>query len=122
MILLAFRPLSGGTCIQVRGAYFRICADATLRGPDNEVAATYSNQRWHLGGQGYTDFHCTMPIYLRITHHSGERERVGPYEFIRASDGALYTNERCLGMYNSSGRPGHSAECWQEVALLSTAA
>lgn len=119
MITLTFRPLSGECPIQVRAAYFRICADATLRGPDNAIAAEYVNQRWHLGHRSYAEFHCPTPLYLRVTHPNGERERLGPFEFLRASGGALYTNERCLGTHVASWKPESDAMCWQEIALLS---
>ena len=43
MIRLSFRALNGEAAILVRGAYFRICADGTLRGPANEVAGSYTD-------------------------------------------------------------------------------
>ena len=43
VIALGFRALNGESVMLIRGAYFRIFADGTLRGPDNAVAASYTN-------------------------------------------------------------------------------
>jgi hypothetical protein len=118
MITLTFRPFSDGCPAHVRAAYFRICADATLRGPDNDIAADYSNQKWRLGHRDYLEFRCDTPLCLRVTHPTGERERLGPFEFLRASGGAIFTNERCLGLHASSWKTEISAVCWSEIALL----
>lgn len=50
MIILTFRPVHGESPVSVRGAYFRICADCTLRGPDNAIAASYDKGLWQLVG------------------------------------------------------------------------
>lgn len=46
--MLTFRALSNDSVIFVRGTYFRIFADGTLRGPDNAVAARYADGLWHV--------------------------------------------------------------------------
>jgi hypothetical protein len=65
LITLTFRPLHGESPTLVRGLYFRICADGTLRGPDNAIAASYAGNRWRLGLRAFRSFECATPLYLR---------------------------------------------------------
>lgn len=120
MITLTFRPLHGESSVQVRGLYFRICADATLRGSDNAIAAHYSKRLWQLGPRQYRSFECSGPVFLRVTNHDGSREQAGPYNFIKAADGAIATLDSCLGLYASTGDAAALATLWQEIALLSS--
>ena len=119
MITLTFRPLQGEVATLARGAYFRICADGTLRGPDNEVAARYADRRWQLGQRHYREFECSGNIFLRVTDHEDQLERLGPYDYVRAAEGALFSRHVRLGTHS----PGTSHEVatyhWREVALLS---
>jgi hypothetical protein len=119
LITLTFRPVHGESPILVRSMHFRICADATLRGSDNEIAALYAKGLWQLGQRQYRAFECGGPIYLRVTQSNGSRERLGPYAFVRATEGAIFTNDNCLGMHASQSEAGASADVWQEVAFLS---
>jgi hypothetical protein len=119
LIILTFRPLHGESSIQVRGLYFRICADATLRGSDNAIAAHYSNRVWQLGPRQYRSFVSSGPVFLRVTNHDGSRQQAGPYDFIKAADGAISTLDNCLGLYASRGDAATLATVWQEIALLS---
>jgi hypothetical protein len=121
LITLTFRPLHGESAVLVRGMHFRICADSTLRGADNAIAARYSQQLWHLGPRQYRSFECSGPVYLRVTNSNGSREQVGPYAFIKATEGAIFTQESCLGRHISPGDDaGILAGTWQEIALLSS--
>jgi hypothetical protein len=117
LITLTFRPAHGESSVLVRGMHFRICADATLRGPDNAVAARYSEHVWQLGPRQYRSFECGGPVYLRVTDGEGNRERMGPYDFLKAVDGALFTHDSCLGLH--AVQAGVLATVWQEIALLS---
>jgi hypothetical protein len=119
LITLTFRCLRGEGTTLARGAYFRICADATLRGPDNSVAARYSGHSWRLGHQDYSQFECTGPIYLRVTDREARCEHIGPYEFIRAAEGALFSRQGCLGTHAPRVGMEGSALFWTEIALLS---
>lgn len=119
MITLTFRPLHGDTSTLARGAYFRICADGTLRGPDNAVTARYADRRWQLGQRHYREFECSGPIYLRVTDREDNRECLGPYDFVRAAEGALFTHQACLGMHSPGGNLESATYRWREVALLS---
>lgn len=118
MIILTFRPVHGESPVNVRGAYFRICADATLRGPDNAVAASYSKGLWQLGQRQHRSFECSGPLYLRVLHRNGGHERTGPYEFVKAIDGALFTHDAYLGAFALRPEALESVDLWREVALL----
>lgn len=117
-MVLTFRPVHGESPVSVRGAYFRICADATLRGPDNAVAASYCKGLWQLGHRQHLSFECGGPVYLRVTNSRGEHERTGPYEFVKAIDGALFTHDGYLGSFALQPEAVGSVELWREVALL----
>ncbi len=119
MITLTFRPIHGESPVLVRGTYFRICADATLRGPDNSIAASYCDGLWQLGPRLYRAFECGGPVYLRITNSDGSHERIGPYEFVKALEGAIFTHDSCLGTHASATKVGALMGAWREIAFLS---
>ena len=119
MITLTFRPLQTESAILVRAAYFRICADGTLRGPDNCVSARYLNSFWHLGQRRHGSFDCAGPILLRVTNQRGQHECIGPYDSVRAANGAILVQDGCLGIH--AVRNQHDSamlEFWQEVSFL----
>jgi hypothetical protein len=118
LIVLIFRPVYGESPVSLRGAYFRICADATLRGPDNSIAASYCNGMWQLGRRPHRSFECCGPFYLRVTHPEGGNERTGPYDFVKAIDGGLFTHKDYLGAFASPPTYLHSLQLWREVAFL----
>jgi hypothetical protein len=113
--------MHGDSLMRVRGMHFRICADATLRGPDNAIAAHYSKRVWLLGSRQYRAFECSGPVYLRVTNSDGSRGHLGPYDFIKAADGGIFTTESCLGIHASWVDAGASPDIWREIALLSNA-
>jgi hypothetical protein len=122
LITLSFRPLQSGSAIQVRGAHFRICADGTLRGPDNTIAARYLDGLWYLGHKRHVSFDCAGPIHLRVTNKYGRRERIGPYDSIRTGNGAIFTGDSCLGVHAVRDEPGSElVDVWQEVSFLTDA-
>jgi len=118
VITLAFRPLHGESLVLVRGAYFRICADGTLRGPDNCITGVYADGIWEVACRQHRAFECGELVELRVTDCEGVQERLGPYDFVRASEGALFTRERCLGMHASRRFSDVPSVHWQEVAIL----
>src|ERR1700749_1108461 len=83
LITLMFVPKRADATVLVRGAYFRICADGTLRGPDNAISATYADGLWELGHRRYTAFECKGPVHLRVTDANTRRENLGPYDFVK---------------------------------------
>ena len=119
MITLTFRALNGESVMLVRGAYFRICADATLRGPDNAVAASYTNGLWQLGRRWHRMLECREAVYLRVTTSDGQRECIGPYEYLKVARGDIFSNDTYLGAHSrgESYLPGN--DIWKEIALLS---
>ena len=119
MITLTFRALNGESLMLVRGAYFRICADGTLRGPDNAVAASYAGGLWQLGRRRHRTLECRESVYLRVTTPDGERECIGPYESLKVTRGEIFSHDTYLGAH--SGGESHLPQVgvWSEVALLS---
>lgn len=116
MIKLAFT--FSGIPLFVRGAFFRICADGTLRGPEGSVVASYTSQGWRLGTRSCREFEALGPLFLRAHFPDGRREHLGPYEAVRAADGALFSRSRCLGIFctNRAASPGLPE--WNEIAFL----
>lgn len=104
--------------VSVRAAFFRICTDATLRAPDGDVVATFSSRKWRIGKRGCEDFTTSGPVLLRIKRHDGVTEHLGPYELVRAADGALFTHGRCLGMHSSAPGEIQASDCWAEITML----
>jgi hypothetical protein len=116
MIQIAF--VFGGVPAFVRGAFFRICSDRTLRGPEGSIVARYNAQGWHLGTRHCREFEAMGPVLLRAHFADGRREHLGPYGAIRAADGALFEHGRCLGMFCANRAAPASLPEWQEIALL----
>jgi hypothetical protein len=104
--------------VSVRAAFFRICEDATLRTPDGGVVAMFISRRWRIGKRGCEDFTANGPTLLRVKRHDGVTEHLGPYELVRAADGALFTQGRCLGMHSSVPGAAPTDDSWDEVTIL----
>ena len=119
MITLAFRALNGESVMLVRGAYFRICADGTLRGSDNAVAASYVNGLWQLGRRRHRTLECRDAIYLRVTTLDGQRECIGPCEYLKVAGGEIFANNTYLGAHSHGESCLSDTDIWREIALLS---
>jgi hypothetical protein len=119
VITLTFRALSSEWVVVLRGAYFRICADGTLRGPDNAVAASYTAGLWRLRRRQHSMLECREAIYLRVTSSNGQRECIGPYGCLKVTGGAIFSNDTYLGAHTRGESYPPEAEIWREVALLS---
>jgi len=119
VITLTFRPASGEAVILVRGAYFRICADGTLRGPDNAVTASYTEGVWQLGRRQHRTLECREAVYLRVTTSDGQRECIGPYEGLRVTGGAIFSNDTYIGAHTRGESHLSKTDIWTEIALLS---
>ena len=118
MIKLTFRSLDGELSTLLRGTYFRICEDETLRGPDNSVAARYSDGLWHLGHRRHRAFECAGPVYLRTTAIDGRRENVGPFDFLKAANGAIFSRDTCLGIHSPRRGAVREEGMWREIVFL----
>ena len=119
MITLTFRALNGESAMLIRGAYFRICADGTLRGPDNAVAASYTNGLWQLGRRRHRALECCEAVYLRVTAPDGQRECIGPFEYLKVSGGAIFSHDTYLGAHSGGESRLPKSDVWREIALLS---
>jgi hypothetical protein len=119
VITLTFRALIGESVVLVRGAYFRICADGTLRGPDNAIAASYTEGHWQLGRKRNRMLECREALYLRVTTADGQRECIGPYECLKVIGGAIFSNDTYLGAHTRRESYIPEAAVWREIALLS---
>jgi hypothetical protein len=107
-----------GVPVFVRGAFFRISSNGTLRGPEGSLVATYTDLGWRLGARHYREFEAVGPLFLRANHLGGRCERLGPYELVRAADGAVFGEGRCLGVFclNRAMSPGIPE--WSDITLL----
>jgi hypothetical protein len=122
VITLKFRAVGTESPVLARAVYFRICSDATLRGPDNSVAAIYENRHWLVGQRRFRSFDCDGPVYLRTRTDEGSLVRTGPYSFLRESEGAFYAAlDASLGIYVPGAEPDGSRVHWREIALLPAA-
>jgi hypothetical protein len=119
VITLTFRPLSAESVVVVRGSHFRICADGTLRGPDNAVTASYTAGLWQLGRRQHRMLECREAVYLRVTTSNGQRECIGPYECLKVAGGAIFSNDTYLGAHTRGESYLPGADIWKEIALLS---
>ena len=119
MITLTFRAVNAESVMLVRGAYFRICADGTLRGPDNAVAASYTNGLWQLGRRWHRTLECREAVYLRVTTSDGQRECIGPYECLKVAGGDIFSNNTYLGAHSRGESYLPETDIWREIALLS---
>jgi hypothetical protein len=110
--------VSGESVMLVRGAYFRICADGTLRGHDNAVAASYTNGLWQLGRRRHRMLECREAVYLRVTTSDGQRECIGPYECLTVAGGDIFSNDTYLGAHSHGESYSPHGDIWREIALL----
>jgi hypothetical protein len=110
--------MRGEATVLVRGTYFRIGADQTLRGPDNAVVASYSGHVWRLALREHRAFECEGPVYMRVRGRDGQCQSIGPYEFLRAAEGAIFTHGVRLGVHVPSADVGPLLDLWQEIVLL----
>jgi hypothetical protein len=118
MIILTFRPVRSEARTIVRGAYFRICADGTLRGPDNSVTANYANGIWKLAHRSHRSFECEGEVYLRVTDSEGRQQSAGPYQLVRFSQGIIFSGDVRLGAHASPDESGSQAGLLHNVTLL----
>ena len=121
MIILTFRAVRGETRTIVRAAFFRVCADRTLRGPDNSVAALYANGLWQLRRIPHRSFECEGEVYLRVTDADGRHVSAGPYQSVRFAQGVIFSGEVRLGAHASYDDSDPPAGLLHSVTLLNAA-
>jgi hypothetical protein len=119
MIILTFRPVRTESRTILRGAFFRICADRTLRGPDNTVAAVYANGLWKVANRSHRSFECEGEVYLRVTDSDGRHHAsAGPYQSVRFSQGIIFSGEVRLGTHASPDESDSAPGSLHNVTLL----
>lgn len=107
--------------VVIRGAYFRICADGTLRGPDNGIVSRYADGLWQLRRGWHRAFDCNGPVFIRVANSDGRREQAGPYPLIKVTGGAIFVNESCLAVHDSQQAAASMDSVCREIAFLSGA-
>jgi hypothetical protein len=118
MIILTFRPVRSESRTILRGVFFRICADRTLRGPDNTVAAVYANGLWKVANRAHRSFECEGEVYLRVTDSDGRHVSAGPYQSVRFSQGSIFSGEVRLGTHASADESDSAPGSLHNVTLL----
>lgn len=118
MLRVTFHAALGEASLQARAIYFRFCADATLRGPDNALAATRVDDCWLIGQRRFRQLDCAGPVYVRVrTTASATPICMGPYKLVTAAAGLMYADEVPLALHMPGWNGGRDA-C-HEVSLLS---
>jgi hypothetical protein len=118
MLTLAFRIGPGEPSASSRATCFRFCADGTLRGGDNFIAATHTDNGWRLGHHLYREWECAGPVVVmgRRTARS-HAVNLGPCERVRTISGKLYDGDVGIGVCLPTWEAS-AAESWHEVVLL----
>jgi hypothetical protein len=116
LITLSF--LSDTGPLFVRGAFFRICSDGTLLGPEGSLVANYTPHGWRLGDRKCREFEALGPLLLRANFADGRREQLGRYEAVRSADGALFSRGQCLGIFCMTRPSAPGTPEWSEITLL----
>jgi hypothetical protein len=120
VLTLTFHPTSGDLPAQTRAIYFRFCADGTLRGADNAIAAVYTDNRWRLGQRWFRELECAGPVWLRCREAEGRAFVKGPYSSVRTVNGQLFVDDVELPM-DIPGWRNRADEAPSELSLLSSA-
>jgi hypothetical protein len=118
MLTLTFRVGPADTLVTSRATCFRFCADGTVRGGDNVIAASHVDDSWRLGQRLYREWDCAGPVLLagRKTAH-GRTVAHGSYPLLKAIRGMLYAGETELGIPLPTWA-GTAASQWHEIVLL----
>jgi hypothetical protein len=118
MLTLSFPVGPGETPVQSRAHCFRFCADGTLRGGDNSIAATRVNDEWRLGQRLFRELQCGGPVVIRARKTATANATCyGPFDLVRAVAGLLTADDAGLGIYLPTWESS-TADSWHEVVLL----
>ncbi len=118
MLTLSFPIRPGETLAYSRASCFRFCADGTLRGGDNSIAATRVHDSWRLGHRLYRELQCGGPVLVRARRTAtGAITCYGPFDLLRSTAGFLSAADAELAICLPTWE--HSAtDAWHEVMLL----
>lgn len=117
MLRLTFSAALGQDAVQTRAKGFRLCADSTLRGNDNSLAATRINGFWFIGQRLFRQFECDGPVLLIVRKNVSDPPiPLGPFDRIRAGAALIWGDEELLW----ARVPGWSAgrDSIHEVSLI----
>ncbi len=118
MLRLSFRSPIGEAPTRTAAAFFRFCADGTLRGPENYVVARCVGGTWTMGGRSHRELDCEGPVKLRVLMGALDAPLLlGPFTQVRSAAGMLYGDERCLNVYLPGRNPATQAGC-HELTML----
>jgi hypothetical protein len=118
MLRLNFRSVTGDAPTLTVAAYFRFCADGTLRGPENYLVARREEGLWRLSGRMHREIECEGPVRVRLNRGSGGDARLlGPFSQLRTVAGVLYGDDACLHVALPGGDPRACDEV-RELTLL----
>jgi hypothetical protein len=108
---------AGGSPVCLRASCFRFCADGTLRGGDNSVAATRVDTGWRICRGLYKELECSGPVLVRARKTmSGATECRGPFAFVRVEAGLLLSDQGDLGIYLPTWQMVGTVS-WHEIVL-----
>src|SRR6187455_733866 len=95
MLRLNFRSTRGDAPTRTVAAFFRFCADGTLRGPENFLVARCVGGTWSLSGRTHRELDCEGPVRLRLSMGAHEAPvELGPFAHVRTAAGMLYGDEQ----------------------------
>jgi hypothetical protein len=97
VLRLTFHAFQGEHAVQARARSFRLCADATLRGHDNSLAATRVDGVWRLARRSFKWFDCAGPVFLIVRRTALDPPlSIGPFKLVRAGAALLWGDEELL--------------------------
>lgn len=117
MLRLTFYASLGQHAAQTRARSFRLCADATLRGHDNSLAATRVGGSWRVGGRSFRQFECAGPVRLIVRRTASDRPiSMGPFRLVRAGAALIWGDDQLLSLRVPGWPAGRDAV--YEVSLV----
>jgi hypothetical protein len=97
VLRLTFYTGRGEDAVHARSRSFRLCADATLRGHDNSLAATRVDGGWLLARRSFKRFDCVGPVLLIVRPTASDRVvSFGPFKLVRAGSALLWGDDELL--------------------------
>jgi hypothetical protein len=118
VLRISFHAGSGDPPTMMLASCVRFCADGTLRGPDNSVAARCVDGLWHVGGRMHRELDCEGPVRVRITPSTSDiAVHRGPFRHVHTVNGILHGDEESLHVVMPGRTSGEATHC-QELALL----
>lgn len=61
---------------------------------------------------------CREAVYLRVTTSDGQRECIGPFEYLKVTGGEIFSNDAYLGAHSHRESCLPTTDIWREIAVL----